>query len=210
MIKKIWSLLLVTLFAISWSSSGLASSGISFNAEEYISEGDVVFRGREEGGEPVTLIACPMTITISYESGVIESEGGTMGAGEYSRVGTCTTGSTYEPLPSRFIVTSREYLGRDNLPGRPERVTGILLRYANQNFLITRGTLRCLYEGTIGTLYNFLWVPMIGGWVETEHTFLPNPAITLVSTLAGSPRCPERDLTIDANFRPRIGRVWRP
>ena len=192
--------------ALTLASSTALAGKFTIASDDLASVGNVTLTGRNERGETITLIECPMTLSARFVSGTFESEGGR--AGEFAvRNVACGIGTSFTTQTNGSIIGT-QVLGGENLPGRPELVTGFLTRVANQEFLITNAIYKCLYRGTYGWLINWLW---FGGTTYAEElwSFLPSTTLTLVATLAPSPLCPSGNVHIQGIFSPFVSRLIR-
>ncbi len=197
---------LVTL-AIGIASGPAAARNFSFEySENLVSERNITMTGRNERGETVTLIECPMTLSMRTEPGIFESEGGRVGTARISNVGRCSIGINFAFLNNPAIVGNLllTTAGMGN-----EGITGYLVTQANAEFLIDDGTHRCLYRGTLNFLIAWLWRPGLQNWTESSLSILPFTAAA-TTQLAGSATCLTGTFNFFGSFVPVSPRTWYP
>ncbi len=198
------ALLVAALLLVAFGSTSAHARNLNFlPGVTLLPEGETTLSYETREGRNVTLISCPMTLSMTYENGSIESEGGTFGTLTDKTVGTCSTGDTYTPL-NAGIVIGRVLLEGRKLPGNPELVSGLQMGIAGLEFLIVNNglRLRCLYRGTLEMFIHYAWRAELRKWRETSWEALPIVTPTTITTLERSEACP-----ID---RLHIRGIWIP
>lgn len=197
----------LTTAALSLACSSATASHFLYAANEVMpSEGNITLTTRNERGETITLIECPITLSATFVNGTFEEgERQTAGTLTASRVGRCALGGLVWLSATTFVVNFElSTIGMGD-----EGVYGVLATAANTEFLIEDANYRCLYRGVLNFLIGLTWRPAFMYWNENVWIFLPFTP-TGVTTLPGSPlTCRSGTFNWDGQYQGAPGRIWR-